>query len=93
MKREDKRCPNCNTVYLTLEYGDGRITATHYSGHKLGHSDGQGNTSTHAIHRKAHTIDVAEELRDGGLPNIAVECRCRVHHINLHDAIGELYRR
>jgi hypothetical protein len=93
MKREDLRCPECNTVYLTLEYGDGAITATHYSGGKLLHSDGDGNTSAHAIHRREHTLDVLEELRDGGLPNISVECRCRVHHINLHDAIGKLYRR
>ena len=93
MKREDQRCPDCNRVYLTLEYGDGRVTATHYSGGKLLHSDGNGNVSKHSIHRRKHTIDVIKELRDGGLPAISVECGCRVRHINLHDALAELYRR
>ena len=93
MKREDLRCPDCHDVYLTLEYGDGRITATHYTGGKILHSDGAGNASKHSIHRKPHAIDVADELRDGGLPAISVECRCRVRHINLHDALAKLYRR
>lgn len=93
MKREDLRCEDCNTVYLTLQHGDGRITATHYSGHTLGHSDGQGNISAHRLHRREHTIDVVEELRDGGLPMISVECRCRVRHVNLYTELRDLWRR
>ena len=93
MKREDLRCPDCNEVYLTLKFGDGRVTATHYSGHKLLTSDGHGNATAHRVHRREHTIDVLEEMRDGGLPAISVECRCRVRQIDLYSEMRDLYRR
>lgn len=93
MKREDLRCPDCDTVYLTLKADGDKVTATHYSGGKLLHSDGNGNASKHSIHRREHTIDIVEELRDGGLPMISVECRCRVRHINLYTELRDLWRR
>ena len=93
MKREDLRCGDCNAVYLSLQYGDGHITVTHYSGHKLAHSDGNGNASKHNVHRREYNLDLVEDLRAGGMPTINVECRCRVRQVNLQAAIGDLYRR
>ena len=93
MRREDLRCPDCNTVYLTLKADGDNITATHYSGHKIATSDGHGNATAHRVHRREHIIDVLQELRDGGLPIVSVECRCRVRQIDLYSEMRDLYRR